>query len=81
MTIKELKRILNSTTQWDEAEVQVSHTHSDGTGCNGPVKYIVVKYGIVFVGDNPDGDDYTIATEEYYRNLVADRIMAKYGSN
>ena len=81
MTIKELKKILNSTTEWDEAEVNVSHTHADGSGCNGHIKYVVVKYGIVFIGDNSDGDDYTFATQKYYRNLVADRIMAKYGSN
>ena len=79
MTIKELKRILNSTTEWDEAEVKVGHTHADGSGCNGLIKYVVVKYDVVFIGDNPDGDDYTIVTKKYYRNLIADRIIAKYG--
>lgn len=81
MTVKELKKFLNSTTEWDDAEVKVSHTHADGSGCCGDIKYVVIKYDTVFIGDNSDGDDYTIATEEYYRNLIADRIMAKYGSN
>ena len=81
MTVKELKKILNSTTEWDDAEVKVSHTNADGSGCSGHIKYVTIKYDVVFLGDNPDGDDYTIATEESYRNLIANRIIAKYGSN
>ena len=81
MTVKELKKILNSTTEWDDAEVKVSHTHTDGSGCSGNIKYVAIKYDVVFLGDNPDGDDYTTTTQKYYHNLIADRIIAKYGSN
>lgn len=66
MTIKELKKILNSTTEWDDSVAYVVVV-IDGMGSTSPITEIVIDGGAIYIGNDPEGCDYATTTKkEYY---------------
>ena len=65
MTIKELKQILNSTTEWDDSIVCAAVV-LDGMGSTTPITEIVIDNGAVYIGNDSEGCDYATTTKKDY---------------